>query len=122
MAEEGRTYHVRRSLHTEVSQVRIVEIVDKSCTCLFFQDQLVPCAHAIRVADEIGMSHYELFDWRFRGQTYKWTYNGRVVATPTSNLFSDECMLPPEKLLNDDESSKPGPKKRKRMKSKGMRS
>ncbi|XP_060962126.1 uncharacterized protein LOC133032263 [Cannabis sativa] len=96
----------------------IVNLLDKTCECNRFQQDEIPCAHAIVVFSKRGLRVYDYVADYYKIDKMKATYD--TTANPLSN--ESEWTLPKclEMLvLPPDTKKQAGRPRRRRMRSKG---
>ena len=75
----------------------IVNLIDKSCTCLHFQDQKLPCRHATQVCREHNLEIEDYVSPIYTIETYRSLYSDNHAMPPIrvqDNSISDYSLAP----------------------------
>ncbi|KAM6541244.1 hypothetical protein CsatB_005691 [Cannabis sativa] len=109
------------TIFSEVIEERgtyIVNIQEKTCTCRRFQEDEVPCSHALAVIAKKRLNCYEFCSAYYKTETMKATYAETVYPLPHEDEWSlpeelDILVLPPKGKIP------PGRPRRRRIRARG---
>ena len=78
---------------------RIVNLIDKTCTCLDFQDRGIPCRHACAVCTQYCRNAEDYIDSTiYSVSTYRSTYERPLPPFLSDNLSTDDNCKAPNQL------------------------
>ncbi|KAF0702007.1 hypothetical protein AaE_016184, partial [Aphanomyces astaci] len=101
---------------------RRVDVVLRTCDCKMWLDHSKPCIHAVACLNSLQQDPLTFYNAYYSRSHYKQIYSAFLTPVAPLDLVRDTWSQAPQALLGSDQSSKPGPKPKKRKKSRGMRS
>jgi hypothetical protein len=74
----------------------IVNLAQRTCTCMNFQEYVGPCTHAITACRFEAEDPYVYFYWAYRMRSYRKTYQNPMIPVSIEDLASDSRIYPPK--------------------------
>ena len=73
----------------------IVNLKERQCDCMNFQEYLSPCTHAIVACRYEAEDPFDYVDWIYSVEAYRETYSRFLLPVNINNLPSEDGVLPP---------------------------